>query len=329
MHIRFVIDPRGASWPDLEGLDEGEIARTPGRFVGGRNSWIAQTYLRLREPLRARGWTVSTGATFLPGTVSVVHRDDANRFAAQPPATFLVVVRADRAPVHACDLAICQNNLAPLPHERFIPLWPQPGLRPRDGRRGDRIERLAYMGRTRFAPPWFRDPAFRAALAQLDVHFEIREHDWHTYDDVDLVLAARAESETVLKTKPATKVTNGWLAGAPVLAMPEPAYLEVRRGGLDFLQVGGPEDVLRGVRLLRQRPDLYAAMVLNGRQRGRDYTVDRVRDRWIALLEGEVADAARVPRSLRRPAWYLQAMLRQRAASKLHKWAVARWRASV
>jgi hypothetical protein len=168
--------------------------------------------------------------------VSIVHRDDMNRFASDGHASYLVVVRADRAPVAACDIAIAQNALKLAPNERFIPLWPQPGLVPRDPSRGTRVERIAYHGRTGTAPAWFGDPGFRRDLERRGLRFDVRESEWERYDDVDVALAIREELPGVLATKPATKIYNGWLSRVAVLAAPEPAYREVA-ARLDFLEV--------------------------------------------------------------------------------------------
>lgn len=321
VRVNFVIDPRAAAWPDLAFLDERDIDAQPSRFVGGRNSWIAQTFVRLRDALAQRGVEAAPASRFEPGTLSIVHRDDANRFGSGH-ASYLVVVRADRAPVHACDVAIRQNGLERLDNEFTIPLWPQPGLRPRDRVRGTRIARIAYLGRGGASPAWFRDPAFHAALASRGVVFEAREHDWHRCEDVDLVLAAREESGAVLATKPATKLYNAWLAGIPVLAAPEPAYREARRGDLDFLEIAGAGDVLAAVDLLRARPELYRAMVDNGRVRGLEYSVPATRARWLEFFD-EVAlpgFLARRDELERRGAWHFRAMVRQRGASRLYKW---------
>src|SRR6478735_8418036 len=105
--VHFVLDDY--RWRDIAGLREGDIVHSPERFVGGRNSWIAQTYLRLQAPLAARGWRVTAGPGYAPRAVNVAHRDDANRFFRGGRDSFLVVVRADRAPATACDLAIVQN----------------------------------------------------------------------------------------------------------------------------------------------------------------------------------------------------------------------------
>ena len=325
VRINFVMDPRATSWPDLQSLDEADIDRQPGRFVGGRNSWIAQTYVRLRDAIEARGWFATTGDRFLPGTISIVHRDDANRFGSPAHASFLVVVRADRAPVHACDLAIAQNGLHLLDHERFVPLWPQPGLVPRDPIRGERIRCLAYLGRRSHMPRWFEDDGFHRQLARRRVRFEVRESGWERYDDVDLAIAARHAPPAVLANKPATKVYNGWLARVPVLAAPEPAYRELRRGPLDFIEVQGPADVLLAVDTLRNNAGLYYAMVTNGALRSREFGVDATRRRWLRLLDQEI-----VPRFLesrrslqRRGSWYFGLLAHQRVASRIHKWRCA------
>ncbi len=323
-----MIDPEATHWPDLEELREEDIARRPGRFVGGRNAWIAQTYLRLRPALEERGWDVTTGARFVPGTVSIVHRDDANRFRGEAASTFMVVVRADRAPVRACDLAIAQNALALGPGERFVPLWPQPGLKPRLESRGATLECIAYQGRTSSAPAWFRDEGFHRALALRDMRFDVRERGWEDYRRVDVALAMRDEAPRVLATKPASKLYNAWLASVPMIAAPEPAYLELRRRPLDFMQARGPADVLAAIDALRSNPHRYAAMVANGRQRGAEFDVDATRRRWLDLLEREVAPrflAAR-ERLASRPAWFFRAMALQRADSRLHKLAIRRER---
>jgi hypothetical protein len=318
-HLHFLLGHGATHWRDIAALDERDITCAPHRFVGGRNSWIAQTYLRLRDALVARGWTVTAGPGFVAGAIVLAHRDDANRFLRSASASFLVIVRADRAPVAACDLAIVQNSLAPLAHERFIPLWPQPGLIARDRERGHRVEMLVYHGR--HPAPWFADRELTRALARRRIRFEVRRRSWHDYSAVDLAIAARRDVPTILATKPATKLYNAWLAGVPMLASAEPAYREQRRGPLDFIEVGGPGEVIRALDLLRANPRLYAAMAEHGALRARDFSVEATRDRWLALLEDEVApryDALRASLGSR-SLWYLAAMARQKAASRMHR----------
>jgi hypothetical protein len=322
--VHFVLDPRATRWPDIDSLDARSIESSPRRFVGGRNSWIAQTFVRLRPALEARGLEVTAGPGFAPGAVSVAHRDDLDRFVTDAHESFLVAVRADRPPVEACDIAIAQNTLALRANERYLPLWPQPGLLARDSFRGTRIETLAYLGRTSSAPGWFEDPAWREALAARGVRFEVRERAWHDYRCVDLALAVRDEARSVLATKPATKLYNGWLAGVPVLASPEPAYTALRRGPLDFLDVDGPQSVLRVVDCLHSHPALYAAMAANGLRRAGAFDVNAVARRWLRFFDEDVLPAYVHWRASRMPrrAWFLGAMLVQKLEGKVHRVAV-------
>lgn len=319
--IQFVLGNHDTHWRDLERLDESAIEREPGRFVGGRNSWIAQTYLRLRASLEARGWAVGVGPRFVAGAVAIVHRDDANDFAGARHSSFLVVVRADRAPVTACDVAIAQNRVGLAPHERYMPLWPQPGLRTRDPERGTAIRRVAYHGRTGSAPAWFFDGALVDALERRGIEFRIEGSRWEDYREVDVLIAAREETAAVLATKPATKVYNGWLARVPVLATAEPAYREIRRSAFDFIEIAAAGDVLRAIDLLRANPRLFEAMVGNGAKRGEEFSVEATRGRWLALLEDEVTPAferARASLGARR-LWHWRAMAAQKALSRAHR----------
>jgi hypothetical protein len=319
--LQFVLGNHGTHWRDLEHLDESVIEREPGRFVGGRNSWIAQTYLRLRAPLAACGWTVGVGDRFVPGAVAIVHRDDANDFVGAGHSSFLVVIRADRAPVAACDVAIAQNRIGLAPHERFMPLWPQPGLRPRDPARGTTIRRIAYHGRIGTAPDWFFDPGLRRALGQRGIEFRIERSRWEDYREVDVSIAAREETGAILATKPATKVYNGWLARVPVLATAEPAYREIRRSAIDFIEIAAAGDVLRAIDLLRANPRLFEAMVGNGARRGEEFSVEATRRRWLDLLEEEVApafDRLRARLASRR-LWHWRAMAAQKALSRAYR----------
>ncbi len=319
--VEFVIRKRATHWADLERLGESDIERQPHRFVGGRNSWIAQTFLRLRAHLEARGWTARVSESFHADTIAIVHRDDANRFASPAHASFLVVVRADRGPVAACDFAIVQNALAPAAHERFVPLWPQPGLCPRHAQRGEILQRLAYHGRVGSIPAWFASREFIGALRRRGIDFEVKASGWEDYQHVDLALAVRECALTQLRTKPATKLYNAWLAGVPMLAAPEPAYRELRRSVLDFLEVESAADVLRAVDLLRANPRLYRAMAANGERRGREFDVQAVRERWLALLDGEISPAFASARKRLpwRHAWYIGAMVEQKVRSRIHR----------
>ncbi len=318
--VTFVHGHLARDWPDLEGLEERDIDREPVRFRGGRNSWIAQGYLRLREALRARGLAVRLSDRIVPGTICIAHRDDANRFGGSVGDGLLVVVRADRPPAIACDFAIAQNGLSLGRRERFVPLWPQPGILPRDPARGTLVRRLGYRGRTESLPAWLADRAFHRALARRGFAFDVREWGWHDYRDVDVTLAGREALPAGLSAKPGTKVYNAWHAGTPVLAMPEPAYLELRRHPLDFLSIRGPVDVLQALERLARDPTLFRAMADHGRRRAAGFSVEAIRARWLDLFDRELLPAfERAGPAPLRNAWFLGTMAWQHLASRAWK----------
>jgi len=328
MQLQFVARGLAASWPDLDALDDQDIARQAPRFRGGINNWIVQTYLHLRDPLCAAGLRPTIGETFLPGCINVAHRDSLNRLLVPYHRSYVVGIRADRPPLHLCRWEIVQNDLGPRrPRVRYVPFWPQPGLIERDRSRGARIETIVYFGRTGAIPRWFRDARFHAVLADLGVTFRICENAWFDYAHADIVLAHRTEAATLLKHKPASKLVNAWLAGTPALLADEPAYATLRRGPLDYISIASPADVIAAVRMLRDAPQRYEAMVANGRQRGRAYEAAVTRERWLRLLRDEVVpDAERWRRSRRIPGggWAAQliTMSRQKVATKWFKWRV-------
>ncbi len=285
MRIHFVARALAATWPDMHRLEERDIAAHAARFRGGINNWIVQTYLRVRAPLASVGMTPTIGEKLVPDCVNVAHRDCLNRLFTPYFRSFVVGIRADRSPVHWCDIEIVQNDLEPeSARTHYLNFWPQPGLIPRDPARGRRVERVAYFGRASNAPAWFFDPAWHAALATMNMVFEIRDDRWFDYSDVDVVLAHRNEAPTMLRQKPASKLTNAWHAGVPALLADEPAYASLLRGSLDYLSIDSPADTLAWLLHLRESPDKYAAMVDNGRRRSVEYSIHATRARWMCLL---------------------------------------------
>jgi hypothetical protein len=149
---------------------------------------------------------------------------------------------------------------------------------------------------------------------------DVRNQDWHDYREADVTFAGRESPRPVLSAKPGTKVYNAWHAGTPVLAMPEPAYLELRRHPLDFLPVRGPGEVLHALDRLARDPALFRAMVENGRRRATEFSVEAIRARWLDLFDRELLPAFQHARpALLRNAWFVGAMAWQHLASRAWK----------
>ncbi|HIW78417.1 MAG TPA: hypothetical protein H9874_04635, partial [Candidatus Bilophila faecipullorum] len=223
-------------WPELlsEPVPFVPEAR-PERIVSGLDCWPLLTWARLSAvecPFEVR---LATRA--VDGAVCLFHWDDAvPRLGVH--SCFAVVVQADRPVPALADMTVVQNALGgECSHRSYIPLWTQPGLIPRDPGRGDRLQTLAYLGSDQYEPEFVKAPAFRSALRERGVTFVNRfQGCWHDYQGIDAVLAVRDCPPVVLGTKPASKLINAWTAGVPALLGLEPAYEELRRSPLDFLE---------------------------------------------------------------------------------------------
>ena len=320
--LTFVAGRRYAAWRDLDGWTESDIDRNASRFRSGVDVWIVQTYLHVRDALAADGWTVALSDRFEPGAICVAHYDELHRPRWVAPLAYLIGVRADRPPVLVADKVVRQNTLAPDDASTVgIPPWPQPGMRPRDPQRGNRVERIGYFGRLKMAPSFFADPEFRRALDDLGLEFVPSEHDWQDYSNVDVVIAFRTAPASLLRHKPATKVSNAWLAGVPAIVGPEPAYLQLRQDENDMCVANDAAGVIAALTRLVRDPAHYAAMRARAAERAAAFDVPALRDRWLAFFRERVAPAfvqwkQSQASPVRRYAWYVETMLAERISSK-------------
>lgn len=321
LDVYFVAKNLHRRWPDIDKLTTTDIQRQADRFRGGVNNWVVQSYLQLREPMAQVGIRARITDHFVTNAICIAHRDHLNCFFDFSERAYIVAVRADRPLVQIGHRQIVQNVLAGRnASERYLPLWPQPGLIPRDPRRGVGIERMAYFGRDASMPQWLRDPRFIDALKRIGITFSLRTREWHDYSDVDLVLAHRIASPTLLHEKPASKLINAWHAGVPALLSDEPAYAALRRSDLDYLVVDTPQSLLRRIEYLRAETSVYRAMIENGRVRAREYSAEAVRARWLELILTDVvpdflrSQTAMPP--LLRFAPFVARLVRQKLAAK-------------
>lgn len=297
--VAFVVDPKDvARWRDIGALGAADVDLQQSRFRSGVDVWVVQSWLLLREPLAARGYAAVFGSHYPRNAIGVAHWDDLNAYFNGAHRARLIGVRADRSPLLSCERVIVQNECDCRPRaagECYVPHWPQPGLVARDAARGARIETLAYYGRLARLPRWLRDSAFRRRLADLGVTLRLSESAWNDYHDVDLAIAARAEGASMLELKPATKLTNAWLAGVPALLGDEPAFRALRQSDLDYAVIADADDVVDAIARLKGDPATYSAMIANGHARGRPYTRDAVTRRWLEVIDDVATTCPHAP----------------------------------
>jgi hypothetical protein len=290
--VHFFVVPSGVS---IERLREIDPDRDWTDMRLGRERWVVQPYARLR----ARGWDVTLRSD-IPSTGLVIYHKETHREVLRRVPRgghpVLIACRADFRSADEADFEVVQNGRhADSARIFFVPFWPQPGLIPRNPARGQTVENVAFKGYIGNLTPELRGPEFQRFLVQHGMHFmldTLGERDtsipvpaaWHDYSAVDVVLALRPIGNREHTHKPATKLYNAWLAGVPAILSPDYAFRELRRDALDYIEVDSVADACQALLRLRNDPGLYAAMVANGLERGRDFSASAITDRWEKLL---------------------------------------------
>lgn len=295
-------------YPDHEDLAQFQIfdldAWEPWRGTRSRRrAWVLQTYLRLRRA----GYEVALSAE-LPREGVVVLLAEAEfkhafteQFKQPHRQLFVLSIRADvegfRTPF--VDAEIVQNGkFADGKRMLFIPHWPQPCLIPRNPTRGSIVQKISFKGRPGSLRKEFHSDVFRRFLDDNELVFDEAVPQvgqlplWHDYSTTDLVLAVRPDwSGGKLRCeKPASKLVNAWHAGVPAIVGPEYAFRELRRSSLDFIEVDSVEETIAAISKLRNEPGLYEAMVENGASRAREFTPERITERWAHVLFDRAPD---------------------------------------
>jgi hypothetical protein len=262
----------------------------PQRLVLGEHYWIALSHVRLRDA----GVDVRLDNRVPDDGIAVFYAGDkrmAWAAARRGSRALLVAVRSDRNPVGFADIEVVQNAASADGARAFhVPHWPQPGLLPRDPGRGDVLRTLLFPGTSQNLHPGFRAQPWQDFLQKRGLEFRCHYATpqgappaWHDYRDIDVMLAIRPSGATLVRNKPAWKLFNAWLAGVPAILGPESGYRELREGPLDFIEAAGPDDAMAAIDRLLSEPGLYAAMVDNGRTRGRAYTNAATVQAWCNL----------------------------------------------
>ncbi len=288
--IYFVIPKKHQdTWSDAVKkvvIDKGPVKDIAHELTGGIDVWILQTWLMLTAASKEHDWKFELVDHGVPDAVCVFHFDSAKPchglFKGYP-----IVVQADRPKVPFAEIQIIQNpSHLQTERIRYIPLWPQPGIMPRDPKRKTTIQQMAIPGSTQYIPSCIHEKWFQKALEELDVQIKIMdEGHWFDYSDVDLVLAWRPSTSTrVLYTKPPSKLINAWHAQTPALLGPEPAYQTLRTHQDDYIEVHDPQGIIKHIRYLKENPAAYTAMLEHYKHQAKKYTSAHLVQEWCALF---------------------------------------------
>lgn len=252
--------------------------------------WTVQTFLYMRQA----GLNVQLVDQPVSGAICLVHYDvTKNKVFA--PDSFVVGIRADRAPLRVREIEVVQNPTNLGGSDRFLMnYWPQSRITPRDPARGNHIEQISYFGGPGGLSPQFRDPAFTNALKALGVTLKLcySPTEWDNYRETDLVLAVRSNLHPLLlDTKPASKLINAWQAQTVALLGDESAFRAVGNPEQDYFEVTQPQEVLDLVTRLKCNPLLYQQIRQSGIARYPEFDFEAVQQQWVELLTGPVTKA--------------------------------------
>jgi hypothetical protein len=297
--VTFMVPAKAAELDRLRGLDPD--ADVP-MFSTGVLAWTVQTYIRLRDA----GYPVELAAAPPARGIALVHADSYNWLLTTitPESDLhIVAIRADCNANAGADSEIVQNGHgADGRRIHHIPFWPQPGLIARDPARGARLEVATFKGFVESMHASLCAPEWEHALARIGVRWQAQETrfvsqfvvnvktDWHDYEAIDAIVALRPDLSNDYPGKPASKLINAWRAGVPAVLGPEIAYRELRQTNLDFAEVTSSADALAALDSLRRSPDTYRAMVANGLERARQFSVAMVVEQWVRFIDSVLAD---------------------------------------
>lgn len=294
--VNFVI-PDKHLWPEIR---DGRIADVSDevlaqRCVGAINNWVIIPFIYFHRA----GLEPRHAPRPVAGAINIASAHDLG-IRERTVRAFIVCCRADAHLPELANFVFEQNQLRTAETRvAWTPHWPNPGLIRRHADRGARFETIAYKGHVGNLWREFRDERFLGALREIGVTLRLDLRDppagaplrMHDYSDVDAVIAVRNLTEEDIKTKPASKLVNAWMGGAPALLGREPAFRELRRSNLDYIEIASPEGALEAIKKLKADSALCERMRQNGFVRARSFYVDELLNYWVELLNGPVAEA--------------------------------------
>lgn len=280
-------------WPELR-ADSDEIIPDErlSKLSGGiKNNWLLRTCYHLRQA----GILATICAEPDPEAINFYSIFDYGRRECRPDV-FALVPRGDGHFPMLADFIVNQNGIrVRSSNEDWIPHWPQPGILKRNPSRAGDLRTVVFKGRMFNITGALQSNSFASKLNALGFEFHIDafdpvsgKHAWNDYQNADVVLAVRNLTQKDALKKPPSKLVNAWFAEVPALLGPEPAFQELRKSDLDYIEVRSENDILAALRHLKENPSLYEDMVENGRQRREAFSEEALTQAWIDLLNGPI-----------------------------------------
>ncbi|ERT07383.1 hypothetical protein M595_2640 [Lyngbya aestuarii BL J] len=273
-------------------------------FGLGIYAWILQTYLRLK----ADGFPCQLVDYFPQSGIVLTHRNCLSVHKPSKPGRnlLLICIKAESNFYPYAQLHVVQNpeEVERINPGHYIPHWPQPGLIPRDYKRGERFENVVFFGHLNNLAPELLSDEWKNTLSQLGLNwcpiinknhwtdYQTIDPRWNDYSQADAVVAIRSfGKENKYINKPATKLFNAWLAGVPAVLGYESAYRAEGIPNFHYLEVTSLNELLFALKQLKSNQTIRKYLIRNAQSKLNQIHRDKITQNWRYFLE-ETATAA-------------------------------------
>jgi hypothetical protein len=257
----------------------------------GPYTWTVQTYIYLRK----YQFPCELTATLPDEGIILTHSNFLPTYLKPTDRQFIVEIKPDKYLQNIySNFVIVQNKRDPIHHGRkrlfiksaFVNNWPQPGLIPRDPRRGARFENICFMGN---ANDFLQDvSALESEIHRLGLKWMLMPREkWHDYREVDAIVAVRPNF-VMIDRKPATRLTNAWVAGVPAIVSPDIAFEDIRRSDLDYMRARNIPEIIESLKIMMENPQLRRDMVENGKKRAVEFTPEKTARAWVEIIQDRI-----------------------------------------
>ena len=255
-------------------------------IIEGKYFWTLQTFLYLKKfnfPCKLTNVVPSDG-------IIIAHRDFLPSKLVPNSKQVFVCIKADRDKHPFAQLHIVQNpndDLDFMWQRHYLPHWPQGRLIPRDGKREDRFENIAYLGSEYELAQEIKGSSWEKQLCSLGLtwHLVTEKNRWNDYSYVDAILAVRSfDKNNTYNHKPASKLFNAWLAGVPAVLGCESAYREEGKNGVDYIEVSKVEEAIFALKHLKDDITFRHLIVKGCLNQAEQINPEQIVEKWQKFL---------------------------------------------
>lgn len=264
-------------------------------YLSGAYTWILNTY----NAFKSKGINCALATTIPKSGIIIFHKETIEDSFRPNIHQLLVCIEADWgrhsfAPIHITQNPNQANKINPIfklfwpMRSYFVHHWPQPDLIPRNYSRNDRIKNLCFYGIQDNLAPDLKSDDWRSFINSNNLQWHIIENPdkWNDYTETDIVLICRDFEGNPYHQKPATKLTNAWLAGVLPIHTPESAYMaEISNKSAASITVNTYEELKNNILNLTCDKTYYLQLLENAKKYSALYTKESITNEWIELID--------------------------------------------